>query len=133
MKNSLTLTTSTTVVADPRMHNTSVKQLWRSFLLGKGELTLHSGEENTFRLGDTPLPTLPAGKEYALTVNEQGAAIVGRDYGGLMRGFMSLLMKIEYGKNRYSIQTVAEESNYRIANRFIHICVFPENDLYFIQ
>lgn len=133
MKNSLTLTTSTTVVADPRMHNTSVKQLWRSFLLGKGELALRPGEENTFRLGDTPLPTLPAGKEYALTVNEQGAAIVGRDYGGLMRGFMSLLMKIEYGKNRYSIQTVAEESNYRIANRFIHICVFPENDLYFIQ
>ena len=133
MENSLTLTTSTTVVADPRMHNTSVKQLWRSFLLGKGDLILQPGEENTFRLGRTPLPVLADGKEYALAVDENGAAIVGRDYGGLMRGFMSLLMKIEYGKNSYSIRAAAEDSNYRIANRFLHICVFPENDLYFIR
>ena len=133
MENSLTLTTSTTVVADPRMHNTSVKQLWRSFLLGKGDLILQPGEENTFRLGRTPLPVLADGKEYALAVDENGAAIVGRDYSGLMRGFMSLLMKIEYGKNSYSIRAAAEDSNYRIANRFLHICVFPENDLYFIR
>ena len=133
MENSLTLTTSTTVVADPRMHNTSVKQLWRSFLLGKGDLILQPGEENTFRLGRTPLPVLADGKEYALAVDENGAAIVGRDYSGLVRGFMSLLMKIEYGKNSYSIRAAAEDSNYRIANRFLHICVFPENDLYFIR
>ena len=133
MENILTLNTTTTVVADPRMHNTSVKQLWRSFLLGKGDLILQPGEENTFRLGRTPLPVLADGKEYALAVDENGAAIVGRDYSGLVRGFMSLLMKIEYGKNSYSIRAAAEDSNYRIANRFLHICVFPENDLYFIR
>ena len=48
MENSLTLNTTTTVVADPRMCNESVKQLWRSFLLGKGELALRPGEENAF-------------------------------------------------------------------------------------
>ena len=121
------------VAADPRMCNPSVKKLWRSFFLGKGDLTLEPGVENTFRLGDTPLPNLPEGKEYALTVDEQGAAITGRDYGGLMRGFMSLLMKLEYGKNTYTVQPVREVSEYRIQNRFIHICVFPENDLYFIK
>ena len=130
--NILHLNPVSTIVADPRMCNESVKKLWRSFLLGKGDLILQPGKENTFRLGNTPLPVLTDGKEYALAVDEKGVAIVGRDYGGLMRGFMSLLMKIEYKKNNYSIQAVAEESNYRIANRFIHICVFPENDLYFI-
>lgn len=133
MENMLALTPKITVIADPKMCNESVKNLWRSFLLGKGELTLAPGIENTFRLGRTPLPVLADGKEYALAVDENGAAIVGRDYGGLMRGFMSLLMKIEYGKNSYSIRAAAEDSNYRIANRFLHICVFPENDLYFIR
>ena len=122
-----------TAAADPRMANDSVRKLWRSFLLNAGCLTVEPGPENTFRLGTTPLPTLPEGKEYALAVDEQGAAIVGKDYGGLLRGFMSLLMKIEYGRNTCSIRAVTEESNYRMANRFIHICVFPENDLYFIK
>ena len=133
MENMLALTPEITVIADPKMCNESVKNLWRSFLLGKGDLILQPGEENTFRLGRTPLPVLADGKEYALAVDENGAAIVGRDYSGLMRGFMSLLMKIEYGKNSYSIRAAAEDSNYRIANRFLHICVFPENDLYFIR
>ena len=133
MDKKITLNAVTTIVADPRMCNESAKKLWRGFFLNAGSLTVQPGDANTFRLGSTPLPCLPEGKEYALTVDENGAAIVGKDYGGLMRGFMSFLMKIEYGKNTYSIRAVTEESNYRIANRFLHICVFPENDLYFIK
>ena len=133
MKTVLNLAPAATVVADPRMCNPSVKNLWRSFFLGQGNLSPEPGDENTFRLGTTALPVLPEGKEFALAVDENGAAIVGRDYGGLMRGFMSLLMKIEYGKNTFTIQPVKEQSDYRIRNRFIHICVFPENDLYFIK
>ena len=108
MDNILNLAPLSAAVADPKMANESVQKLWRSFFLGEGSLTLQPGKENTFRLGDAPLPVLAEGKEFALTVDNQGAAIVGRDYGGLMRGFMALLMKIEYGKNRYSIRAVAE-------------------------
>ena len=133
MIHDLNLLPAATVTADPGMCNPSVQKLWQSFFLGKGDLTLCPGESNTFRLGSTPLPILPEGKEYALTADETGVAIVGRDYGGLMRGFVSLLMKIEYGKNTFSVRPVTEVSGYRIANRFIHICVFPENDLYFIK
>ena len=129
----LAFSPNTTATADPRMANESVRKLWRSFLLGQGELTFEPGPENTFRLGSTPLPQLPQGKEYALAVDETGAAIVGRDYGGLMRGFMALLMKIEYSRDSCTLRPVTEESSYRVLNRFIHICVFPENDLYFIQ
>ena len=121
----LTLTPTTTVAADPRMCNPSVKALWRSFSLGKGELAVNPGPECTFRLGETDLPALPEGKEYALRVDEKGAAIVGKDYGGLMRGFMSLLMKIEHSENAFLIQSVEECSDYHIQNRFLHICVFP--------
>lgn len=133
MENILVLNHTATASADPKMCNESTRKLWRSFLLGAGSITLEPGEANTFRLGSTPLPNLPAGKEYALAVDENGAAIVGRDYGGLMRGFMSLLMKIEYSKDSCFIRFVTELSDYRIENRFLHICVFPENDLYFIK
>ena len=122
-----------TVVADERMNNKTVKQLWNSFTLTTGEICFEKGENFTFRLGNTQLPTLSEGKEYVLKIDDKGAAIVGKDYGGLMRGFMSLLMKIEPDETSLKIKAVLEESDYKIQNRMIHICVFPENDLYFIK
>lgn len=119
--------------ADSRMHNETVKKLWNSFTLTTGEIRLKKGADFTFCIGNAQLPTLPDRKEYALSVTETGIAIVGKDYGGLMRGFMSLLMKIEYADNDLKIKAVTEESRYKTANRMIHICVFPENDLYFIK
>lgn len=121
------------VVADERMNNETVKKLWNSFTLTTGEICFEKGDACTFRLGDTQLPILSNGKEYALKVDESGVAIVGNDYGGLMRGFMSFLMKIELAETVFIIKPVTEESNYTITNRMIHICVFPENDLYFIK
>jgi len=121
------------VMADERMANDSVRNLWNSFCLTESEFAVKAGESCTFRLGDTELPALSAGKEYALCVDEKGAAVIGRDYGGLMRGFIALLMKIEQENGELLIRTVTEESNYRIQNRMIHICVFPENDFYFIK
>lgn len=133
MNEYLFLDNKTTVIADARMNNETVKKLWHSFTLTAGEICFEKGEDFTFCLGDTQLPIRPEGKEYVLKVDENGVAIVGKDYGGLMRGFMSLLMKIEQDKTTFKIKTVWEESNYKIVNRMIHICVFPENDLYFIK
>jgi len=133
MKGYLLLDNMSTVVADQGMNNETAKRLWNSFTLATGEICFEKGEDLTFRLGNTQLPTLSEGKEYALKVDDNGAAIVGKDYGGLMRGYISLLMKIEQDKTDLIIRATTEESNYNIRNRMIHICVFPENDLYFIK
>ena len=133
MSKYLVLDSKSKVVADERMSNETVKKLWNSFTLTIGEICFEKAENFTFRLGNTPLPILSDEIEYALTVDERGAAIVGKDYGGLMRGFMSLLMKIEQNENGFKIKAVTEEGNYKTKNRMIHICVFPENDLYFIK
>lgn len=122
-----------TAVADKRFENATVQSLWKSFCLGDGQLNLTQGADCAFRLGTTPLPTLEPGKEYALRVDAEGAAVVGRDFGGLMRGFMVLLMKIEYTDDDLRIAYTQEQSAYRIENRMIHICVFPDNDRYFIK
>lgn len=133
MKGYLLLNNKSTLFADQRMNNETIKKLWNSFTLTMGEICFEKGEDFTFRLGNTQFPILSKDKEYVLKVDENGAAIVGKDYGGLMRGFISLLMKIEYDDEYLKIKTVTEESNYKINNRMIHICVFPENDLYYIK
>lgn len=122
-----------TAVADIQMNNATVKNLWNGFCLTESALALEAGASFTFRLGDVTLPKLPEGKEYILQVTQQGVAVVGKDYGGLMRGFISLLLKIEQEDHTLKIKAVTEESGYTIENRMIHICVFPENDLYFIK
>ena len=38
-----------------------------------------------------------------------------------------------YDNENIMVKAVTEESDYKIKNRMIHICVFPENDLYFIK
>ena len=79
MENMFPLNPNITVVADARLGNPTAQAFWRSFFLGTGQLTVVPGPEYTFRLGDTPIPTLPEEKEYALAVDKNGAAIVGKD------------------------------------------------------
>jgi hypothetical protein len=133
MSKTFVLSSRVTVCADKKMQNNTVKNLFKSFCLGDGEITFTDGPDNTFRLGETTLPTLPEGKEYAITVDENGIAIVGDSYGGLMRGFMVMLMQIDYTPDSMFIPAGNWESEYRIKNRMIHICVFPDNPRHFTR
>lgn len=120
-------------VADERMINSTVKKLWNGFCFKDSEINVISGEACTFKVGDTPIPCLSENKEFSFVVDEKGISLVGKDYPSLMCGFMALIMKIEYGKDGLFIRFCKEESNYSVEKRMIHICVFPENDLYFIK
>lgn len=138
MNESYQILTQMTARADSRMCNETVKNLWRGFTLTCSQLTTEPGEENTFLLGSCPIPQLPPDQEYALTVTAQGAAVIGSDYGGLMRGFISLLMKIAYtdleeGQEQLYILPCQEVSHYKLKKRMIHFCVFPETQLHFLR
>ena len=128
-----TIGAMTAAVAYRQMDNDTVKKLWKGFTLTIGSLQITPCDDFVFRVGTTPVPALPDGKEYALTADEHGVAVIGRDYGGLLRGFMALLMKIEYKDKTLFIRPVQTQSRYTVQTRMIHICVFPENDLYFIK
>lgn len=138
MTNRFSLQTAMTAKADPMMHNETVRKLWHGFTLTCCELTLTDGAANTFVLGNGQIPVLPEGKEYALSVTGDGAAVIGKDYGGLMRGYISLLMKIGYtnldvGQEELFIEVCQEQSHYKLKNRMIHFCVFPETELHFLR
>lgn len=119
--------------AHPSLINDTTRRLWRSFSFCRSELLFSDTDDFVFLIGTPPLPALECEKEYALRVTERGAAVVGRDEGGLMRGFMRLLMMIVCEGGNLRIPATEEQSDYAVKNRMLHLCVFPENDLYFIK
>lgn len=133
MENRYVVQENATATAYAGLDNPTVQKLWKSFQLNRGSLRVSPVEDYVFRLGDAPLPTLTPGREFALAVGAQGVAIVGADFGGLMRGFFSFLLKLEYENGRTLVAYTAEESTYRLACRMIHLCVFPEDSLYTIK
>ena len=118
--------------ADRRMCNHTTRNLFRGFCFSTSSLVLEEGEELAFRVGEVALPAIPDGSEYALRVTENGVAITGRDFSSLMRGYMHLLMQIEWTPEdkRLMIRPIEAASAFRLRqNRMIHFCVFPETSM----
>lgn len=129
---------NTSAKCDAKMINDTTKKLWHGFTFSSSDITLIGGENCTFTMGNVKTVSLPQDKEYAISVTVDGVSVAGRDFGGLMRGFFALLMNIEYenlkiGEEILRIPVFEATSNYKLKNRMIHICVFPDNDKYYIQ
>lgn len=124
--------------ADVRVNNATIRDLWRGFCHTAGELILTAGPENAFLTAGMAAPEVPEGKEFVIRVTEQGIAVAGRDYSGLARGLMVLMMRIEAvelenSREAFRIAACDIQSNYSIANRMIHFCVFPETSPLFLK
>lgn len=128
-----TINKNVKAAADLRLDNPTIRNLWNSFCLTQSEIEFSEGTENTFVIGDAKVPTLPEGREFAISVTDNGVAIVGNDYGGLVRGFVTFLMKINCEENCFTVCECDETDTFKLKNRMIHICIFPEQDLYYIK
>lgn len=123
---------------DSRLNNATIRDLWKGFCHLSGELVPEDGAANTFATAGMEIPALPEGKEYVIDVTDKGFAVAGRDYGCLARGVMVLMMRIEAadltrGAEKFYIRPCHIESEYTIANRMIHFCVFPETTPLFLK
>ncbi len=128
----------TNAKADIRMDNSTSNSLWNNFCFGKSKLNIVSGDNNTFLIGNIPMPKLPARCDYAITVTEAGAAIRARNYSGLMRGFIHLLYKIELDTSDAQteiicVQPFTDEKSYSLEKRMAHFCVFRETDIELVR
>lgn len=124
--------------ADSRLDNPTIRQLWQGFCSGAGRLDLSPGVENGFATAGMEIPPVPEGKEFHLRVSREGIALAGRDYGGLARGFMVLMQRVEAvalepEAETFRIALCDLESRYTIEKRMIHICVFPETTALFLE
>ena len=123
---------------DSRLNNATILDLWHGFTHFTGKLELSCGAANAFCTEGMEIPQVPDGKEYIITVTENGVAVAGRDYRCLARGVMVLMMQIEFtcleeGKETFRIAVGTMESQYTIDNRMIHFCVFPETTPLFLK
>ena len=119
------------VRGDARLNNEMFFGLFKRFTFEVCEIEFHEGESLTLVIGDVKIPHIPNGCEYSLLVNDNGVAVAGRDYASLMRGYFSMLMKIErkMGTKELFISATCENKSYKIQNRMVHVCVFPETTL----
>ncbi|MBQ9801882.1 MAG: family 20 glycosylhydrolase [Clostridia bacterium] len=111
--------------------------LFEGFCFHTCTLEMREGRENTFLIG-TPrsLPQIPERSEYAILIDDLGAAVVGRDHASLLRGYMALLLKIEPVSGEqgvFAMATGLEHSAFTVRNRMIHLCVFPETSYLFLK
>ena len=71
--------------------------------------------------------------DYVINITENGFYIKGADYSSAIRGFMVMLDKIEYYKGIFSLPCGITRETPHLAMRSVHLCVFFETPLEFLQ
>lgn len=71
--------------------------------------------------------------ECVINITEDGFYIKGRDYSSTIRGFMAMLEKIEYREGSFSLLCDTIRETPHLSMRSVHLCVFPETSLDFLQ
>lgn len=109
----------------------TVRELWSCFCCRAGELTLEAGEENRIAVGNASFLPLGDGEEYTVLVTPEGIGIAACDAKSLMRGLCACLVRIEMkAGDTFTVPTGEIRSAFTVANRMIHLCVFPETELF---
>lgn len=71
--------------------------------------------------------------EYVLNITKDGFYIKGTDYASSIRGFMSMLDKIEYIAGSFYLPCGTIREAPRLSLRSVHLCVFSETSPEFLQ
>lgn len=94
---------------------------------------LPSENENEIIIGEAERCELD-GNEYGINVTENGIYIKGENYGGAIRGFMTLLENIFcYGKGDYRVECMCLKESPKVKMRMVHICVGPEKTFDYVK
>lgn len=118
--------------ADSRiLSNPTSAKLWNKCTFGCGDISFKRGADLAVVIGDAEIPAVDGESEYAIKITENGAAVAGKDYNGLLRGFSVLCLKIEYLSldtpvKEFYLPDCEQQGKYKLSERMIHFCVFPE-------
>lgn len=122
-----------------------LQELWTNFTLSAGKLNIiksTSIKENEFAItrlaANISFPILEKDFEYVIDVNAEGIFVSSNGEKGMIHAFTTLLQMIEpknleIGKEKFIIKNCCICDKPAISFRGIHICVFPETTLIFIQ
>lgn len=123
--------------ANPCLKKDILLELFNSFAFTASELHVSECEELEFRIGDAEPMSLD-GYEYALRVTERGVYIGADSSEGLIHGFYSLLEMIEpvcldEGAEELRIPCVTLLDKPDLSVRAVHLCLFPEDELWELE
>jgi hypothetical protein len=119
------------------------EDMWKRFTFGTGKAkTACATGTPGFSLsvgGDAPvLPEIKAGDTYALRVDAGGVAARAVDEKSLLHAWMTLIQLLhprclDKGKELFAVPHVEIGDSPALAFRGLHLCVFPETSLVFIE
>jgi len=110
------------------------EEILQNYTYGTKWNIAHSLKDNCVTMGN--YKELNRGDfEYLVNVTDEGVYIEGRDYSATMRGFLTLLEKIEYSEadDYFYIENCCITENPLIDFRCVHLCIFPETKLDFLK
>ena len=115
----------------------TLKSFWNGFCCTASNITFVPQEENVLIIGDGEILPAEAGG-CTIHVTEKGASVCANDRQSLLRGCMTLLQMIkpkclDRGKERFQIPCCTVKDKPAVKNRMVHLCVFPETTLPFLQ
>ena len=114
-----------------------LKDFWFGFTYRTSKLHISETEQLIFRIGNAPALETD-GFMYAIRVTEQGVCITANDYEGLVKGYITLLDRIQPIQLKgedvlLSIDCCEIKDKPLIQNQMAHFCVFPETELWELQ
>lgn len=110
-----------------------IVELLSNYTKGLEWAVVYDQDENRILIGDVQISKMSE-SDYELYVCEDGAAIFGASYAGVMRGFTCLLEKIiNIDYETYVVEAGNESGDPRIPFRAVHLCVFPDTKKEFLR
>ncbi|MBQ8310363.1 MAG: family 20 glycosylhydrolase [Clostridia bacterium] len=109
-----------------------LSDIWNGFCSRASVLDVVVGEDNRISIGNADFLPIEKNDEFTVRVTPQGVGIVGRDTATLVRGFSSLMMRIEMYEDengRFCIPIGDIHGAFSVDRRMIHYCVFPNTTL----
>ncbi len=121
-------------VAHSSLHSEAMRELWYGFSFHTSTLEAESTAQYTFQLGYATLPAL-GNDAYAISVTEQGIAVIADSEKSLAYGYMTLLdmIKMEDSGEGLYIECCEFSESPAIENRMVHFCIFPETELWELE
>ncbi len=115
------------------MQHPIICDIVRGYTAGMEWEILRDAQENTIVIGKAALPAL-ADEDFVLSIEKDGAAIVGKDYASTVRGLFDFLERLQCtDPKEYSCNTVLYKEKAAIKLRAAQVCIFPETSFEFMR
>lgn len=112
-----------------------ILEFWQGFTFQESELCMQETDEYIFAIGKAEKPVAD-GCAYAINIQPEGVYIAAESEQDLLRGFMTLLDRIYAAEEEeilLKLDCCLIRDTPSIQNRMVHLCIFPETELWELQ